>query len=363
MERKIIHIDMDAFFASIEQRDHSQFRGKPLAVGYAGARGVVAAASYEARVFGVRSAMPSVMALQKCPELLFAPPRFQAYKEVSLQIRSIFLEYTDLVEPLSLDEAFLDVTHNHKNMTFAMDIAQEIKDKIQTTTNLTASAGVSYNKFLAKIASDYNKPNGMYVITPKRAAAFVEGLAIERFFGIGKKTAERMHHMGIFTGYDLKQKSEDFLVEHFGKSGKVYYLNARAIDLREVNPNRIRKSLGTENTFYEDTNVLEVLEKELDILLDDLFRSIKKTNFKGKTLTLKVKYSDFQITSKSKTFPDFINHFDFLRSESFELLTQVLLNKKIRLLGLSIKNNEVNKADDNELRRDSIQLKLPFKDM
>lgn len=363
MKRKIIHIDMDAFFASIEQRDHPQFRGKPLAVGYAGDRGVVAAASYEARVFGVRSAMPSITALQKCPELLFASPRFQAYKEVSLQIRAIFLEYTDLVEPLSLDEAFLDVTENHKNMTFAMDIAQEIKDKIQVKTHLTASAGVSFNKFLAKIASDYNKPNGMYVITPKRAATFVEGLAIERFFGIGKKTTERMHQMGIFSGYDLKQKSEDFLIEHFGKSGKMYYLNARAIDYREVNPNRTRKSLGTENTFYEDTDVLEILEKELDILLDDLFRNLQKTNFKGKTLTLKVKYSDFQVASKSKTLPEFICHFDLLRSESIELLTQISLDKKIRLLGLSIKNNELNKTEDKSLVKDSIQLKLPFKDI
>ncbi|HUH51521.1 MAG TPA: DNA polymerase IV [Flavobacterium sp.] len=363
MKRKIIHIDMDAFFASIEQRDHPQFRGKPLAVGYAGARGVVAAASYEARVFGVRSAMPSVTAVQKCPELLFAPPRFQAYKEVSLQIRSIFLEYTDLVEPLSLDEAFLDVTENHKNMTFAMDIAQEIKDKIQTKTNLTASAGVSFNKFLAKIASDYNKPNGMFVITPKRAASFVEGLEIERFFGIGKKTAERMHQMGIFSGYDLKQKSEDFLVEHFGKSGKSYYLNARAIDHREVNPNRTRKSLGTENTFYEDTNVLEVLEKELDILLDDLFRNSKKTNFKGKTLTLKVKYSDFQITSKSKTFADFIVDFELLHTESLELLHQIPREKKIRLLGLSIKNNELNTTEVLDSAKEAIQLKLPFKEV
>ncbi|MFA7444582.1 MAG: DNA polymerase IV [Flavobacteriaceae bacterium] len=339
MTRKIIHIDMDAFFASIEQRDNPSFRGKPLVVGYPGLRGVVAAASYEAREFGVRSAMPSQTAIKKCPELIFAPPRFPVYKEVSLQIRKIFLEYTDLVEPLSLDEAFLDVTQNHKNMEFAMDIATQIKEKIYKTTGLTASAGVSFNKFLAKIASDYDKPNGLYVITPKRAESFVEQLKIERFFGIGKKTAERMHQMQIFTGYDLKQKSEEFLVEHFGKAGKAYYLNARAIDNRVVNPNRERKSVGTETTFDQDIDALELLQNRLEEVIQDLFKSINKSGFKGKTLTLKVKYSDFRILSKSKTFPEYIQDEQLIRQAALELLAQIPLDTKIRLLGLTIKNN------------------------
>lgn len=360
--RKIIHIDMDAFFASIEQRDNPSFRGKPLVVGYPGQRGVIAAASYEARKFGVHSAMSSQLAIKKCPELIFVSPRFQAYREVSQQIRAIFLEYTDLVEPLSLDEAFLDVTENHFDMEFAMDIAQEIKDKIWKTTNLTASAGVSFNKFLAKIASDYNKPNGMYVITPKRAEQFIEGLKIERFFGIGKKTAEKMHKMGIFTGLDLKQKSEEFLIEHFGKSGKIYYLNAKGIDNRMVNPNRIRKSVGTEHTFSEDTDALDILEQKLEIVTSDLYKRIKKSNFKGKTVTLKIKYSDFQLISKSKTFPSPIVDFESLSQIAFELLNLVPLDNKIRLVGLSIKNNETDKESNPVPKSISIQLKLPFTD-
>lgn len=360
--KKIIHIDMDAFFASIEQRDNPSFRGKPLAVGYSGPRGVIAAASYEARKYGVRSAMSSQIALKKCPELIFAPPRFQAYREVSQQIRMIFLEYTDLVEPLSLDEAFLDVTENHFNMEFAMDIAQQIKDKILKKTDLTASAGISFNKFLAKIASDYNKPNGMYVITPKRAEKFIEGLQIERFFGIGKKTAEKMHGMGIFTGLDLKQKSEEFLIEHFGKSGKIYYLNARGIDHRIVNPNRIRKSVGTEHTFSEDTAALDILQQKLEIVTFDLFKRIEKSNFKGKTVTLKIKYSDFQLISKSKTFPSPIDDFESLSQIALELLGLIPLDNKIRLVGLSVKNNEPDEDSNPSPKSISIQLKLPFQD-
>lgn len=360
--RKIIHIDMDAFFASIEQRDNPSFRGKPLVVGYPGQRGVIAAASYEARKFGVHSAMSSQLAIKKCPELIFVPPRFQAYREVSQQIRAIFLEYTDLVEPLSLDEAFLDVTENHFNMEFAMDIAQEIKNEIWKTTNLTASAGISFNKFLAKIASDFNKPNGMYVITPKRAEKFIEELKIERFFGIGKKTAEKMHKMGIFTGLDLKQKSEDFLTEHFGKSGKVYYLNSRGIDNRIVNPNKIRKSVGTEHTFSEDTDALDILQQKLEIVTSDLYKRIEKSNFKGKTVTLKIKYSDFQVISKSKTFASHVNKFELLHKIAFELLELIPLDTKIRLVGLSIKNNKATPNIAPEQKSISIQLKLPFRD-
>lgn len=360
MTRKIIHIDMDAFFASIEQRDNPFFRGKPLAVGHSGNRGVVAAASYEARKFGVRSAMPSQTALKLCPELLFAPPRFLVYKEVSRQIRSIFLEYTPLVEPLSIDEAFLDVTQNHKNMEFAMDIANQIKEKIWQTTHLTASAGVSFNKFLAKIASDYNKPNGIYVITPKKATSFVENLKIERFYGVGKKTAAKMHNLGIFTGYDLKQKSEEFLIEQFGKAGQSYYLNARAIDNRDVNPNRKRKSIGIETTFDIDINDADILQAKLEVLAESLFNSIKKNNFKGKTLTLKAKYSDFKMASKSKTLFDYIETYEQLYQLGSELLSQISLDTKIRLLGLSAKNNEP--AQSPTPKKYGIQLKLPFKD-
>jgi len=352
---------MDAFFASIEQRDNPSFRGKPLAVGYPGPRGVIAAASYEARKFGIHSAMSSQIAIRKCPELIFAPPRFQAYREVSQQIRAIFLEYTDLVEPLSLDEAFLDVTENHFDMEFAMDIARQIKDKIRKTTYLTASAGISFNKFLAKIASDYNKPNGMYVITPKRAEKFIEGLKIEHFFGIGKKTAEKMRGMGIFTGLDLKQKSEEFLTEHFGKAGSVYYLNARGIDHRIVNPNRIRKSVGTEHTFSEDTDVLDILQQKLEIVTQDLFRRIEKSKFEGKTVTLKIKYSDFQVISKSRTLPFYIDNFELLNQIALELLELISLDTKIRLVGLSIKNNEPAKSEIPDRKSISIQLKLPFK--
>ncbi|MCK5700612.1 MAG: DNA polymerase IV, partial [Cyclobacteriaceae bacterium] len=250
--RKIIHIDMDAFFASIEQRDNPDLLGKPVAVGGAGKRGVVAAASYEARKFGVFSAMPASIALRKCPELIFTKPRFDVYKEVSNQIRQIFLEYTDLVEPLSLDEAYLDVTENKKGLGSATIIAREIKSKINSTTHLIASAGVSINKFLAKVASDQDKPDGLYVIKPNQAESFVDGLAIEKFFGIGKVTAKKMHELGINTGADLKQISIEELVRRFGKVGRYYFDIARAIDKRLVNPNRIRKSLGAERTFEDD---------------------------------------------------------------------------------------------------------------
>ncbi|HLP05808.1 MAG TPA: DNA polymerase IV, partial [Paludibacter sp.] len=255
--RKIIHIDMDAFFASIEQRDNPDYRGKPLAVGHAGTRGVVAAASYEARKYGVRSAMASKTALRKCPQLIFVMPRFDVYKSVSSQVLEIFREYTDLVEPLSLDEAFLDVTENHKNMPSATHIALEIKQKIFEKLSLTASAGVSFNKFLAKIASDFNKPNGIYVVTPETAAQFVEKLEIEKFYGVGKVTAKRMHQLGINTGADLKQWSIEGLVANFGKAGHFYYQNARGIDHRPVEPQHIRKSVGAETTFGHDTDNLD----------------------------------------------------------------------------------------------------------
>jgi DNA polymerase IV len=349
--RKIIHIDMDAFFASIEQRDHPDYRGKPLAVGYAGPRGVVAAASYEARVYGVHSAMASKIALRKCPELIFVMPRFDVYKSVSGQIMEIFHEYTDLVEPLSLDEAFLDVTENYMNIASATQIAQEIKQKITARVGLTASAGVSFNKFLSKIASDYNKPNGLFVVRPKDAEQFVEGLQIEKFFGVGKVTAERMHQLGIKTGADLKQWSEEGLVANFGKAGHIYYQNARAIDNRSVEWQRIRKSVSSETTFEHDMDNMEELLPELDKVARDVINYISRKEFKGRTVTLKIKYANFRIITRSKTFPNFISDYETFRNAGKELLQLVDLSPKVRLIGIGIKNSEVetNSSDNTQL--------------
>lgn len=355
--RKIIHIDMDAFYASIEQRDFPEYRGKPLAVGYAEARGVVAAASYEARKYGVRSAMPSKTALRKCPELIFVPPRFDVYKEVSDQIMDIFLEYTDLVEPLSLDEAFLDVTENHKNIPSATLIAKEIKQRIKEITGLTASAGISHNKFLAKIASDYDKPDGLFVIHPKDAEKFVESLEIERFFGVGKVTAKKMHQLGIHTGADLKQMSEVFLAQHFGKVGRIYYENARAIDERDVNPNRIRKSIGAENTFDIDLVTSTKMTIELYHIARRTWERIDEKQFYGRTITLKIKYTDFEIITRSKTLPAPVNDFHIFWDTAKEMLKHIdTSQKKVRLMGLSISNNEEHRPP-----HEAIQLELKFK--
>lgn len=354
--RKVIHIDMDAFFASIEQRDFPEYRGRPLAVGYSGARGVVSAASYEARRYGVHSAMASSTALRKCPHLIFVPARFQVYKEVSLQIRNIFLEYTDLVEPLSLDEAFLDVTDNYKHMRSATLIAREIKARILEETGLTASAGVSFNKFLAKIASDQNKPNGIFVIEPKHAERFLEQLPVERFFGVGKVTAERMHSMGIRTGYDLKQRSEADLVRAFGKAGHLYYQHVRAIDNRPVEPNRIRKSLGAENTFLTDIDSREELETLLKGICEEVVGRIGKNSFAGaRTVTLKLKYADFRIISRSKTLPLPVSDLETLYQTGIELLRPIDLSPKVRLLGISVKKPEVM-----EWKGDGVQLEIDF---
>ena len=355
--RKIIHIDMDAFFASIEQRDNPDYRAKPLAVGYSGARGVVAAASYEARVFGVRSAMASKIALRKCPHLIFVMPRFDVYKSVSRQIMEIFHEHTDLVEPLSLDEAFLDVTENHKNIPSATQIAQEIKQKITETLGLTASAGVSFNKFLAKIASDFNKPNGLYVVRPKDAEQFVEKLKIEKFFGVGKVTAERMHQLGIKTGGDLKLWSEEGLVANFGKAGYSYFQNARAIDDRPVESYRIRKSVSSETTFDHDMDNLEELLPELEKVAHEVIDYISRKEFKGRTVTLKIKYSDFKIITRSKTFPTSISDYETFRNAGYELLQLVDLSPKVRLIGLGIKRNEEENGSS-----DDTQLLINFKD-
>jgi len=348
---------MDAFFASVEQRDNPEYRGKPLAVGYAGARGVVAAASYEARRYGVRSAMASKTALHKCPHLIFVMPRFEAYKAVSMQIMDIFHEYTDLVEPLSLDEAFLDVTVNHPGIPTATEIAKEIKRKILETTGLTASAGVSFNKFLAKIASDYNKPNGLFVVKPKDAELFVEGLAIERFFGVGKVTAERMHQMGIKTGKDLKQLSEQKLISVFGKAGRLYYLNARAIDERPVEGHRIRKSISSENTFENDIDDPKDLLVELEVVAKDAMRQISKRNFKGRTVTLKVKFADFKVVTRSKTFLAPVVDYDAFFQTGCDLLEGIDISPKVRLIGLGVKNNE---ADEFSHRNLYGQLEFDF---
>src|SRR5688572_23192976 len=284
---------MDAFFASVEQRDFPELRGKPVAVGGGGPRGVVAAASYEARKYGVRSAMPGSVAKRLCPHLIFARSRFEVYQTVSKQIREIFHRYTDLVEPLSLDEAYLDVTENKFDILSARQIAREIKELIFRETGLTASAGVSFNKFLAKIASAYQKPDGLTVITPEKAEALVESLPIEKFYGIGDVTAAKMHSMGIHTGLELKQLSEAELTKHFGKSGQYYYQISRAIDDRLVNPNRIRKSIGAERTFAEDLTTLTEMEAQLLPLAEEISEYLQQRNDAGRTITVKIKYADF----------------------------------------------------------------------
>ena len=337
--RKIIHVDMDAFFASVEQRDFPELRGKPVAVGGSGERGVVAAASYEARKFGVRSAMPSAIARRKCPDLIFVKHRFGVYREVSQQIRAIFHEYTDLVEPLSLDEAYLDVTHNKKGIQSATLIAREIKARIQETTQLTASAGISINKFLAKIASDMDKPNGLFVIPPDKAVTFVESLDIEKFHGIGKATATKMHQMGIFKGIDLKNRSLPELSKAFGKAGRHYYHISRAIDNRAVNPNRIRKSMSAENTFEYDLTSHAEMDEAITPIVEKVIRWMDKHEVFGKTLTLKVKFSDFTQVTRSKTYGDFITDPEVIIDGSYELIR--LIDREpleVRLLGLGISN-------------------------
>lgn len=336
--RKIIHIDMDAFYASVEQRDNPELSGKPIAVGGSKHRGVVAAASYEARKFGVKSAMPSAMAYRRCPDIIFIKPRFDVYKKVSEQIREIFFEYTDLVEPLSLDEAYLDVTENKKGLDYAMEVAAEIKIKINEVTGLKASAGISYNKFLAKIASDYNKPDGFFIVTPKMAEAFIEQLPIEKFFGVGKVTAEKMHLKGIFKGADLKKKTKEQLTNWFGKSGSYYYNVVRGIDNRSVNPHRIRKSLGAERTLNFDISTKSALIQNLDYVIDVLIKRLEKTDGAGKSLTLKIKYADFKQITRSKTLEQKINT-NQIKDIALSLLNEIPETEKgIRLIGLQTSN-------------------------
>jgi DNA polymerase IV len=357
--RKIIHIDMDAFYASVEQLDNPELRGKPIAVGGSEERGVVAAASYEARKFGVRSAMSSIIAKRNCPELIFVKPRFERYREISNKIRTIFLEYTDLVEPLSLDEAYLDVTQNKKGLPSATLIAREIRERIKQETGLNASAGISVNKFIAKVASDINKPNGQKTINPEEVQEFLETLQIRKFHGVGKVTAEKMYQLGIFKGADLKQRSEEFLTEHFGKSGVHYYNVVRGIHLSEVKPNRIRKSLGAERTFDENISSEIFMMERLSNIAEEIERRLKKSNVAGKTITLKIKYSDFSLHTRSKTLPYFISSRDLVLETAKELLFQEKMKNSVRLLGISLSNLNTEKPETKQ-QEIAVQLKFEF---
>lgn len=362
-QRKIIHIDMDAFFASVEQRDNPELRGKPIAVGGDSERGVVATASYEARPFGVHSAMSMRVAKRLCPQLIVVPGRYQVYKEVSRQMHEIFHEYTDLVEPISLDEAFLDVTVNKPGIELAVDIAKEIKTKIEHRLHLTASAGVSYNKFLAKIASDQRKPNGLCTIHPSRAQQFIDGLRIEKFWLVGPKTAETMHSMGIITGADLRQVSLNHLTSVFGKMGRVFYNFARGIDNRPVVVDWERKSMGCERTFEHDINSTGAVVTALNSTVDELVRRLEKYAFVGRTLTLKVKFHDFRQITRSVT------HNKDLRAKSdilplaMQLLEQVDYSEHpIRLLGLSVSLGGTGGGTHFTLNEEWVELELDFQD-
>lgn len=360
--RKIIHVDMDAFYASVEQLDAPELKGKPLAVGGGQKRGVVAAASYEARKYGVKSAMSGRMAAKLCPELIFVKPRFERYREISKKIRSIFFEYSDLVEPLSLDEAFLDVTVNKKQMPSATILAREIRARIKEETGLNASAGISVNKFLAKVASDINKPNGQKTIPPEEVLEFLENLDIRKFFGIGKVTAEKMYQLGIFTGKELRERSLEFLTDHFGKSGQHYYHVVRGIHRSEVKPERIPKSVGAERTFSENLSSEVYMLDKLDHIAGELSDRLKKHRVAGKTITLKIKYSDFRVQTRSKTQPYYLADKNLILETARELLYQEELQDSVRLLGLSLSNlNTGEKKQQEEAPPEmTVQLKLEF---
>jgi DNA polymerase-4 len=339
--RKIIHIDMDAFYASVEQRDHPEYRGKPIVVGGSpeGRGGVVATASYEARKFGIRSAMPSKKAQQLCPEVIFIRPNFPAYKEASEKVRDILRRYTDLIEPLSLDEAYLDVTEDKLQIGSAISIAQQIKQAIKDELQLTASAGVSINKFVAKIASDMNKPDGLKFIGPSAIEAFMEKLPVEKFFGVGKVTATKMKSMNLHTGADLKQLSREDLLKHFGKPGGFYYQIVRGIDERPVQPNRETKSLAAEDTFPYDLSATDDMNNELDKIALIVFNRLQKYQLAGRTVTLKIRYSDFRLKTRSRSFPQPVNDLVTLAATAKELLlTTEPEGKPVRLLGISLSN-------------------------
>lgn len=357
-ERKIIHIDMDAFYASVEQRDHPELRGKPIAVGHAEQRGVVATASYEARRYGVRSAMSSLKARRLCPHLIFIPGRMEVYRSVSEQIHGIFHEYTDVIEPISLDEAFLDVTENKPGIALAVDIAREIKEKIRDRLQLVASAGVSYNKFLAKIASDYRKPDGLCTIHPSQALEFIAGLPIESFWGVGPVTARRMHELGIHDGARLRTCSREWLLREFGKAGMTYYDFARGIDLRPVEAVHVRKSVGCEHTLEKDVVLRSSVIIELYHVAVELVQRIENHGFRGNTLTLKVKFHDFTQLTRSVTQEQELFTLDVILPLAKRLLAEVdYSNRPIRLLGLSVSNPCEGKNPSGKWR----QLRLDFR--
>lgn len=357
--RKIIHIDMDAFFASVEQRDNPDLRGKPVAVGGDGGRGVVAAASYEARKFGVRSAMPSVTAKRKCPELIFCKSRFEVYREVSGQIRAIFRHFTPHVEPLSLDEAYLDVTDDLHGIGSATRIAEMIRTAIRKETQLTASAGVSYNKFLAKLASDQNKPDGICVIRPGQGAQFVHSLPVRRFHGVGPRGAEKLARLGIETGADLAQKDAPWLRAHFGSFGEYLFRAARGIDLRPVRANRARKSIGGELTYAQDISSGAALRAALAEMIEIVWGRIAEKQARGRTVALKLKYNDFQIASRSRSLPQMIeDRASFARMAEEILEEQLPLPMPIRLMGLTLSNLEGAEETEDERRPDTAQLSL-----
>lgn len=363
--RKIIHVDMDAFYASVEQMDDPKLKGKPIAVGGGGKRGVISAASYEARQFGVKSAMSGRLAEKLCPELIFVRPRFDRYKEISNRIRNIFFDYTDLVEPLSLDEAYLDVTENKIGLPSATLIAKKIRQRIYDEVGLTASAGISINKFIAKVASDYNKPNGQKTVNPEDVLQFLEDLDIRKFYGVGKVTAEKMYQKGIFTGKDLKSKSLEYLGENFGKSGRYYYDVVRGIHNSEVKPNRIRKSLAAERTFSENLSSEIFMLEKLDHIAEEVSRRLEKNKVAGKTITLKIKYSDFTLQTRSITLPYYISDKSIILETAKELLYQEKLNNSVRLLGISLSNlntdkNKRIKPNAENKKSVSVQLKFDF---
>lgn len=352
-KRKIIHIDMDAFFASVEQRDNPELQGKPIAVGGSRARGVVAAASYEARRFGVRSAMSSQKAAQLCPQLIFVKPRFEAYKEASNIIKLIFKKYTKLIEPLSLDEAYLDVTDLPLEFNSATELAEKIREDIFQETKLTASAGISFNKFLAKMSSDINKPNGQFVLTPSKAKDFLAQLEIRKFYGIGKVTAAKFQKMGILYGTDLQKQTLSFLEQQFGKSAKSYFNLSRGIDNRAVQPNSERKSIGAENTFINDIDNLEDLTQAMELIAKRVSERATKTNKKGRTVTIKVKYKDFSQITRSTTDENYKNDIASISKIAKDQLKKLEnIEKGIRLLGISLSNFQNDKKEEN------IQLKL-----
>ena len=358
--RKVIHVDMDAFYASVEQMDHPELKGLPLAVGGSSKRGVVSAASYEARKFGVRSAISGALAKKLCPDLIFVPPRFERYKEISAKIRAVFFDYSDLVEPISLDEAYLDVTTNKKGIQSASLIATEIRARIKAEIGLTASAGVSINKFVAKVASDYNKPDGQKTVPPEEILEFLETLDIRQFHGIGKVTAKKMYDLGVFTGLDLKQKSLAFLRENFGKSGAYYFNIVRGIHSSSVKPNRTRKSLAAERTFSKNLSSEIFLVDKLDQISTEVSKRLKRINIAGKTLTLKIKYSDFSLQTRSKTLPFYISEKELILEHSKLLLFQERLQNSVRLVGISISNLNTNN-DKKDIKKDvSFQLKFEF---